>query len=116
MIPARIRPPNQKTFGYPQSLTPTNKNGSKVYHFPGGGQRYDILPDILKLGLTTGLAHEVHQFVFFGQTKEGGVAKPTHFTDQQLVGPLAVLSVANVKDIRGHLLKLPETSQATKAN
>lgn len=113
---SEITSPEPENIFYPQSLTPTNKNDSKVYHFPGGGQRYVTLSDGLKLGLTTGQAHEVHQFVFFGQTKEGGVAKLTHFPDQQLVGLIAVLLVANAKDLRCHLLKLPKTSQASIAN
>lgn len=90
LVTSEITSPEPENIWIP-TLTATNKNESKVNHFPGGGQRYAILPDILKLGLTTGPAHEVPQFIFVGQTNESGVAKLTHFPDQQLLGPFAVL-------------------------
>lgn len=62
-----------------------------IYLFPGGGQNHASFPDVTKLGLTTGLAQKVHQSVFFGHTKEAGVAKLLQFPDQQLVGQVAVL-------------------------
>lgn len=73
-------------------------------------------PDGTKLGLTTGLTQKVHECIFFSHTKEAGVAKLGQFPDQQLVGMVAVLQVANAKDLRGQLLKLPEISQARTAN
>lgn len=88
----------------------------KCYLYTGGVQSHVSFPDGIKLGLTTGLAHEVHQAVFIGQTKEGGVAELTQFPDQQLVRQVAVLLAANAKDLRGQLLKLPEIRQASIPN
>lgn len=79
-----------------------------IYHFPGGGQSHASFPDGTKLGLTTGLAQKVHHYVFFGQKKKTG-AKLAEFPDQQLVGEEAVLFTAKSKDLRGQLLKLPES-------
>lgn len=87
-----------------------------IYLCPGGGQSHVSFPDGTKLGLTTGLTQKVHECVFFGHTKEAGVTKLGQFPDQQLVGLVAVLHVANAKDLRGQLLKLPEISQARLAN
>lgn len=60
-------------------------------HFSGGERSYASIPEGTKFGLTTGLAHKVHQSVFIGQTKEAEVARRDRFSDQQLVGQVAVL-------------------------
>lgn len=62
-----------------------------IYPFQGGGLSHASFPNGTKLGLTTGLAQKVHQSVFFGQKKEGGMVIFIQFPDQQLVGLVAVL-------------------------